>query len=375
MPGSDKNFGISRAGPCLDRKLTRPGAADSIGVRIRRKLWHYSPFIGAGNEVRHLDIPTFDDVLEAEERIAAYVHETPVLTSSYLNGLSGAEIFFKCENLQKAGAFKARGAVNAVFALDDADAARGVATHSSGNHAGALSYAAGRRGIDATVVMPRTAPAVKKAAVLSYGGRIVECEPTQAAREATLRQVVAESGANLVHPYDDARVIAGQATCALELLRQVENLDCVIAPIGGGGLVSGTALALSARSPQTRLYAAEPKAADDAWRSLQAGEIVLRDGQHSVADGLNTNLKPRTWHFLASCVETVLLAGENEIIDAMYLTWQRMKIIVEPSSAVPLAVILKQCERFRGQRIGVILTGGNVDLQNCPGCPRVAEAS
>ena len=321
-----------------------------------------------------MDIPTFDDVLEAEERIAPYIHETPVLTSNYLNSLTGAAIFFKCENLQKAGAFKARGATNAVFGLDDAIAAKGVATHSSGNHAGALSYAAARRGIAATVVMPHTAPEVKKAAVRDYGGRIIECEPTQAAREAALQQVVAETGADPVHPYDDSRVIAGQATCMLELHRQVGNLDCVVAPVGGGGLISGISLALSKLSPQTQVYAAEPKAADDAWRSLQAGEIVLRDGQHSIADGLNTNLKPRTWHFVSSFVEGVLLASESEIIDAMYLTWQRMKIIIEPSSAVPLAAILKQRDRFRGKRIGVIITGGNVDLQNCPGCPRATEA-
>ena len=315
-----------------------------------------------------MDIPTYDDVLAASERIHAYIHRTPVLTSSYLNQLTGAEIFFKCENLQKVGAFKARGACNAVFGLSDVDAAKGVATHSSGNHAGALSYAAAKRGIAATVVMPYTAPAAKKAAVQSYGGKIIECEPTQAAREATLEQVVAETGADAVHPYDDARVIAGQATCVLELHQQIDDLDAVVAPIGGGGLISGTCLALSTLAPTTRIYAAEPANADDAWRSLKAGEIIEQDAQQSVADGLKTNLKPRTWHFVSKHVEDILLASEKEILDAMYLTWERMKIIIEPSSSVPLAVILRNRDLFRGQRLGVIITGGNVDIRNCPGC-------
>jgi threonine dehydratase len=313
-------------------------------------------------------IPNFDDVRSAQARIEPYIHRTPVLTSSYLNELSGAEIFFKCENLQKVGAFKARGACNAVFGLSDAEAANGVATHSSGNHAAALSYAAAQRGIEATVVMPHSAPATKKAAVKSYGGKIIECEPTQAAREACLEQVVADSGADAVHPYDDARVIAGQATCALELHEDHGNLDAVVAPIGGGGLISGTCLTLSTLAPWTRVYAAEPANADDAWRSLKAGEIVERDAQQTVADGLKTNLKPRTWHFVSKQVSDILLATEDEILDAMYLTWQRMKIIIEPSSAVPLAVILKNRELFQGQRVGVIITGGNVDIKNCPGC-------
>jgi threonine dehydratase len=320
-----------------------------------------------------MDIPTFDDVLAAHERIAPYIHNTPILTSSYLNQLSGAELFFKCENLQKVGAFKARGAINAVFGLNDDVAAKGVATHSSGNHAGALSYAAAQRGITATVVMPRTAPETKKAAVRSYGGKILECEPTQAAREGMLEQVIAETGADMVHPYDDARVIAGQATCALELQHDIEDLDAVVAPVGGGGLISGTCLTLTQLSPRTRVFAAEPEAADDAYRSLQAGEIVLRDGQHSVADGLNTNLKPRTWHFVSNFIEDILLVSESEILDAMYLTWQRMKIIIEPSSAVPLAAILRYREKFQGLRVGIIITGGNVELQACPGCPQLGN--
>ena len=321
-----------------------------------------------------MDIPTFDDVLEAATRIAPHIHNTPVLTSSYLNQLSGAELFFKCENLQKVGAFKARGASNAVFGLSKEKAAKGVATHSSGNHAGALSYAAARRGITATVVMPHTAPATKKAAVRSYGGHILECEPTQAAREAMLAQVINDTGADPVHPYDDSRVIAGQATCVLELHNEIDQLDSIIAPVGGGGLISGTCLSMAQLSPQTPVYAGEPEKADDAYRSFKSGEIVLRDGQHSVADGLNTNLKPLTWHFVSNFVKDILVVSEEEILDAMYLTWQRMKIIIEPSSAVPLAAILKNRELFQGQRVGVIITGGNVDLQSCPGCPRLGAS-
>ena len=314
-----------------------------------------------------MDIPEFDDVLAARERIAAHVHRTPVLTSSHLNQVCGAELFFKCENLQKTGAFKARGACNAVFGLDDDTAARGVATHSSGNHAAALSYAAGRRGIAATVVMPHSAPAAKQAAVKSYGGTIVECEPTQASREATLAQLVAESGADVVHPYDDPRVIAGQATCALELIEEIGDLDTVIAPIGGGGLISGSCLTLSHQAPAIEIVAAEPAGADDACQSLQAGRIVEKDDQQTIADGLKTNLKPRTWHFVSRHVDDILLASEDEIRETMYLVWQRMKIIIEPSSSVALAVILGHGNRFAGKRVGVIFTGGNVDL---PGASR-----
>ncbi len=315
-----------------------------------------------------MDIPTFDQVLEARERIAPHVHHTPVMTSEYLNRLTGAELYFKCENLQKVGAFKARGACNAVFALSDEQAAQGVATHSSGNHAGALCYAAGRRGIEATVVMPRTAPAAKKAAVAGYGGRIIECEPTQAAREQTLAALVADSGAHIVHPYDDAMVIAGQATCALELHGDVPELDIFVAPVGGGGLISGSCLTLTNLDPGIRVIAAEPAQADDARQSFDAGHIVEKDGQQTVADGLSANLKPRTWHFISEYVEDILLADEGEILDAMYLTWQRMKIIIEPSSAVALATILKHRDRFAGQRVGIVLTGGNVDIKQCPGC-------
>lgn len=311
-------------------------------------------------------IPTFDDVLAAHERIAPYIHRTPVLTSSYLNGVTGAELFFKCENFQKAAAFKARGASNAVFGLTEEQAARGVATHSSGNHGLSLAYAAGRRGIPCTVVMPRTAPQAKKDAVKGYGGRVVECEPSTSSREAVFAEVVAETGAEFVHPYNDPRVIAGQATCSRELNEQVEGLDAVIAPIGGGGMVSGTCLTLSTLAPHVKIYAAEPEQADDAARSFRAGHIIADDAPETVADGLKVPLKELTWHFVQRHVTDILTAGEDEIVEAMKTIWKRMKIVMEPSSAVPLATILKNPELFRGKRVGVIITGGNVDLDKLP---------
>jgi threonine dehydratase len=313
-----------------------------------------------------LTIPTWDDVLVAHERIRPYVHRTPVLTSSFLDRLTGASLFFKCENLQKAGAFKVRGASNAVFGLSEAEAARGVATHSSGNHALSLSYAAGRRGIPCHVVMPRTAPQAKKDAVIGYGGSITECDPSTTSREAVFAEVQARTGADFVHPYNDPRVIAGQATCSRELTEQVEGLDAVIAPIGGGGMVSGTCLTLSTIAPGVEIYAAEPEQADDAARSFRAGHIIADDAPNTVADGLKVPLKELTWHFVSRHVTDILTASEQEIIDAMRLTWARMKIVMEPSSAVPLATILKNPETFRGKRVGVIITGGNVDLDKLP---------
>ena len=311
-------------------------------------------------------IPTYDDVVAAHQRITPYIHRTPVLTSRMLNELTGAELYFKCENLQKAGAFKARGASNAVFGLTDAQAARGVATHSSGNHGTCLSYAAGRRGIPCTVVMPRTAPQAKKDAVKGYGGRVVECEPSTSSREAVFAEVVAETGAEFVHPYNDPRVIAGQGTCSRELNEQVEGLDAVVAPIGGGGMVSGTCLTLSTIAPKVKIYAAEPKQADDAARSFRAGHIIADDAPETVADGLKVPLKELTWHFVQKHVTDILTAEEDEIVEAMKLIWKRMKIVMEPSSAVPLATILKNPETFRGKRVGVIVTGGNVDLDKLP---------
>ena len=311
-------------------------------------------------------IPTLADMLVAHERIRPHIHRTPVLTSRLLDELTGARLFFKCENLQRAGAFKARGASNAVFGLSDAQAAKGVATHSSGNHGTCLSYAAGRRGIPCTVVMPRTAPQAKKDAVRGYGGRVVECEPSTSSREAVFAEVVAETGAEFVHPYNDPRVIAGQGTCAKELIDEVAELDAVIAPIGGGGMVSGTCLTLSSLAPRVKVYAAEPEQADDAARSFRAGHIIADDAPETVADGLKVPLKELTWHFVKTHVTDILTASEEEIVEAKKLTWKRLKIVMEPSSAVPLATILKNPEVFRGRRVGVIVTGGNVDLDKLP---------
>ena len=315
-------------------------------------------------------VPTFDDMVAAHERIKPYIHRTPVLTSSYLNELSGCEIFFKCENFQKAGAFKVRGASNAVFALSDIEASKGVCTHSSGNHALSLSYAANRRGISCNVVMPRTAPEAKKSAVRGYGGIITECEPSTTAREEVFAEVQAKTGGNFVHPYNDPRVIAGQGTCSRELLEQMEGfgrtLDMIVAPIGGGGMISGTCLTLSKLAPNVQIIASEPEQADDAYRSFKAGHLISDDAPDTIADGLKVPLKDLTWHFVKNHVTDILTASEIEIIDSMKLTWQRMKIIIEPSCAVPLATILKNPEVFAGKRVGVVITGGNVDLAKLP---------
>ncbi|MEM1361915.1 MAG: beta-hydroxyaspartate dehydratase BhcB [Pseudomonadota bacterium] len=311
-------------------------------------------------------LPTFNDVVEAHERIKPHINRTPVLTSDHLNELTGAELYFKCENFQPPGAFKVRGACNAVFGLSDEEAKNGVATHSSGNHALCLSYAAMRRGIPCHVVMPRTAPQAKKDAVKYYGGKITECEPSTTSREATFAEVQEATGADFVHPYNDPRVIAGQATCARELSEQVDGLDAVIAPIGGGGMISGTCLTLSTIAPEIEIYAGEPEQADDACRSLKAGHIIADDAPITVADGLKVPLKENTWHFVSNFVTDILTTSEQEIIDAMKLTWYRLKIVMEPSCAPPLAAILKNPEVFKGKRVGVIVTGGNVDLDKLP---------
>ncbi len=313
-----------------------------------------------------MHIPTYDDVIAAHARIKPYIHRTPVLTSSYLNDLTGAELFFKCENFQKAGAFKVRGASNAVFGLSDEAAKKGVCTHSSGNHALSLSYAAGRRGIPCNVVMPRTAPQAKKDAVRGYGGIITECEPSTTSREAVFAGVQAETGGDFVHPYNDPRVIAGQGTCSRELMEQTDGLDMVVAPIGGGGMISGTCLTLSNIAPEVKIIASEPEQADDAYRSFKAGHIIADDAPVTIADGLKVPLKELTWHFVSNHVSDIFTASEQEIIDAMKLTWQRMKIVMEPSCAVPLATIIKNRDFFAGKRVGVVITGGNVDLDKLP---------
>jgi len=311
-------------------------------------------------------LPSFDDIRVAHDRIRPYIHRTPVLTCSALDALSGGRLLFKAEPFQKAGAFKARGASNAVFALDMMTAARGVATHSSGNHGQALCYAAQRRGIPATVVMPANAPRVKRQAVLDYGGRVVECAPTNSAREEALAALVAENGAEVIHPFNDARVIAGQGTCALELLQDAGPIDALVAPIGGGGLISGCGLALAELAPGVPVYGAEPANADDAARSLAAGRLITENAPTTIADGLRASMKDLTWAAVSRHVTGVLTVSEAQIVIAMRLLWERMKVIVEPSSAVALAAILKHPEIFAGRRVGVILTGGNVDLEALP---------
>jgi threonine dehydratase len=310
--------------------------------------------------------PSAQQILDAAARISPYVHRTPVFTCRSLDALTGATLFFKCENFQKAGSFKARGATNAVFSLTDREAALGVATHSSGNHAAALALAARRRGIRATVVMPENAPPVKRRAVAGYGAEIVPCRPTLAAREEALAGVVARTGATIIHPYDDYRVIAGQATAALELCQEVNDLDVVMAPVGGGGLLSGSALAVRSASPRTRVLGAEPEMANDALRSLQAGRIIPSSYPDTVADGLRTSLGRRTFPIIQRYVDGIVTAGEAEIIAAMRTIWERMKLVVEPSAAVPLATVLSGCVDLAGQRVGIILSGGNVDLDTLP---------
>lgn len=311
-------------------------------------------------------LPTFADIQQAAVRLKPYAHRTPVLTCTSLNRMAEAELFFKCENFQKIGAFKFRGACNAVFALSAAEAQRGVATHSSGNHAAALALAARLRGIKAWIVMPRTAPAVKKAAVAGYGGDIVFCEPTLEAREATLARVQQETGATFIPPYNDPQVIAGQGTAALELCQDVANLDVVLAPVGGGGLVSGTALAVTALSPTTRVIAAEPAGADDAYRSLQEGHILPSLQPRTIADGLLTSLGELTFAIIQQHVAQIVTVSEEAIISAMRQVWERMKIIIEPSAAVPVGALLEKQVPLAGQRIGIILSGGNVDLDRLP---------
>lgn len=313
-----------------------------------------------------LQIPTYDDMIAAHERIRPHIRQTPVRTSDHLNELAGCELFFKCENFQEPGAFKVRGATNAVFGLTDAQAKNGVATHSSGNHASCLSYAAMLRGIPCNVVMPRTAPQAKKDTVRRYGGVITECETSTSSREATFAEVQARTGGDFVHPYNDPRVIAGQGTCSAEFMQQTGGLDMVVAPIGGGGMISGTCLTLSTLAPETKVIAAEPDQADDAYRSFKAGHIIADDAPKTIADGLLVPLKDLTWHFVSNHVSEIYTASEDEIIDAMKLTWKHLRVVMEPSSAVPLAVVLKNRAAFRGKRVGIIITGGNVDLDKLP---------
>ena len=305
-------------------------------------------------------------IREAHARILPHVRRTPVMSCRALDEAAGATLHFKCENFQEVGAFKARGAANAVFALTAAEAAHGVVTHSSGNHGAALAWAAARRGIPAWVVMPDNAPAVKQANVRGFGGQVRLCAPTVAAREAACAAVQAETGATLVHPYNDWRVIAGQGTAALELLEEIPDLDAVVAPVGGGGLLSGTAIAARGLRPAIRVFGAEPKGADDAQRSLAAGHIIAQDNPRTIADGLRTSLGDKTFAVLSRLVEGIGVASEEAIVAAMRLTWEKMKIVIETSSAVPLACLMERSIDLAGLRVGVILSGGNVDLERLP---------
>lgn len=312
---------------------------------------------------------TFDTIREAHDRVRPHIHHTAVLTNHTINDRVGAELFFKCENFQKIGAFKARGGLNAVLQVTERNEGNAVTTHSSGNHAQAVAFAARQVGLPAYIVMPRTAPAVKKAAVLGYGAEVIECEPTLEAREAGVQEVIERTGAVLVHPFDDDRVIAGQATAAKELIADFgvdKPFDTILAPVGGGGLLSGTALTTYYLSPSTRVIAGEPEGAADAVLSFQSGRVEKAPYIKTIADGLMTSLSERTLAIIRQHVSEILTVSDDEIAAAMRLVWERMKIIIEPSSAVPLAVILKHKDQFAGQKIGVIITGGNVDLGKLP---------
>lgn len=310
--------------------------------------------------------PTAQEIIDAHERILPYIHYSPVLSSESLNELSGCEIFFKCENFQKVGAFKMRGAANAVALLSEEEKKRGVATHSSGNHAQALARAAKAYGIPAYIVMPETSPQVKVAAVKGYGAEVTFCAPNLQARESTLEEVVAKTGATFIHPYNDYRVITGQATCAKELLEQTDGLDVVMAPIGGGGLMSGTLLSCHYFAPNTQVIGAEPAGADDAYRSWQARQLIPSENPKTIADGLLTSLGDKTFPIIQSHIKDIITVTEEEIIAAMRLIYERMKIVIEPSCSVPFAALLQQKEKFKRKKVGIILTGGNVDLGKLP---------
>jgi threonine dehydratase len=316
----------------------------------------------------------WNEIVAAHERIAPRIHRTPVLTSASLNAMAGAELYFKCDNLQKTGSFKIRGATNAIFSLSEAEAAHGVVAPSSGNHAAAVACAAGWRGIPAWIVMPKNAPAVKCRAVEAYGGKITFCEPKVSARAETAARVQAETGAALIHPYDDDRIIAGQATAAKELLEEVRDLDAVLTPVSGGGLLSGTSIAAKTMRPAIKVFGCEPERADDAYRSLNSKVLQSLESSDTMADGLRASLSPRTFAILQKNVDGILLVSEEEIAATMHLVWERMKIVIEPSSAVALASLLRKegaavlgLGQSRGDgkkiKIGVIFSGGNVELK------------
>lgn len=313
-----------------------------------------------------MERPSWRDIVDAHERIKPFIHRTPVLTSAAINDISGAQLFFKCENFQKVGAFKIRGATNAIRSLSPDQLYNGVATHSSGNHAQAMALGARLAGVEAHIVMPSTAPSIKKKAVMGYGAHVYECEPTLEARETTLEEVVARTGATFIHPYNDLRVIAGQASCAKELLEDYPDLDGIVCPIGGGGLMSGTLLSTQELAPTVDVYGAEPEGADDAFRSLESGSLVPSINPDTIADGLLTSLGSITYPIIKEYIKEIITMDDSAIVNAMRLIWERMKIIVEPSCAVTLAAVLKEPEKFEGRKVGLIITGGNLDLNKLP---------
>lgn len=313
-----------------------------------------------------MKLPEFADIEEAYERIRPFVHRTPVLSSSTMNRILDCELHFKCENLQKVGAFKFRGACNAVFALSEEQAANGVCTHSSGNHAAALALAASMRGIPAYIVMPRTAPTIKRQAVESYGGKITFCEPTLEARETTLAKVAVETGAREIHPYTNFNVICGQGTAAKELIEDKGPFDVIMCPIGGGGLLSGTSITTRELNPKALIIGVEPEGADDAYRSFHENKLIPSVNPKTIADGLLTSVGEINFRIIQRKTDEIVTVSERGIVRAMRMIWERMKIVVEPSAAVPLAAILENKFEYRGKKIGIILSGGNVDLEKLP---------
>jgi threonine dehydratase len=312
------------------------------------------------------DAPDIEAIRAAHRRISPRIHRTPVITSESLDEIAGARLFFKCENLQKTGSFKIRGATNAVFSLTDEEAKHGVVAPSSGNHAAALSLAARWRGIPAWIIMPSNSSAVKKRAVEAYGGKITLCEPNMASREATTAAVMQQTGAHLVHPYNDVRVIAGQGTAALELLEEVPDLDFILTPVSGGGLLSGTAIAAKSLRPGIRVVGSEPRNADDAYRSMASGKIEPGSPHETMADGLRATLSPLTFSILRERVDQISLVDEEEIVSTMLLLWERTKLVVEPSGAVAAAPALLRRIGAEGGKVGIILSGGNLDLHKLP---------
>ncbi|GAA3512528.1 pyridoxal-phosphate dependent enzyme [Aquimarina addita] len=309
---------------------------------------------------------TAKDLKDCHKRIKSNIHRTPVMTSRLLNTMSGADLFFKCENFQRMGAFKMRGAMNAILQLSDQQKSKGVVTHSSGNFAQALSLAAQNLGITAYIVMPSNAPKVKKEAVKGYGGHIIECPPTQKDRESTAIRVQLEKGATYIHPSNQLEVILGQGTAALELLEDYPDLEYIFAPVGGGGLIAGTALAAYFYGKNCTIIGGEPFEVDDAYRALKSGKLEMNETTHTIADGLRMPLGDVNFPIIKKYVSEIIRVEEKEIIDAMQLIWERMKIIIEPSCAVPFAALLRKKERFKNKKIGIILSGGNVDLSNLP---------